>query len=382
MRIAHVLSSFGLGGQERMAVDLARAQRAAGHQLIAVSLAAPPEGPLALGFREVEIPAITVAKRRGFDITLPFRLARVFERENIEVVHTHNPQALIYGAPAGKLAGAVLVHTKHGRNPDTRRRRWLRRAAAELVDAYVAVSPSTAQVAREHRDSAEERLSVIENGIDLNAFTHGAGVRHAVRDELGIPRDAWVVGTIGRLAPEKDQKVLIEAMTPLLGPKRRLLIVGDGPERPALDALVEKLGVKAHVHFTGVRRDPARLLASFDVFALSSKTEGLPLVVLEAMAAALPVVSTDVGGIGDVIEHERSGFLVPPADVAKLESALGKLYRSPDLGRRIGLAARHAVRQSHSLTRMAGEYAALYAKVLRDREPVNSFRAAFFGVNP
>jgi glycosyltransferase involved in cell wall biosynthesis len=377
-----VLSSFGLGGQERMAVDLARAQRAAGHRVLAVSLAPPPEGPLGLSFREAGVEAITVAKRPGFDVTLPFRLARLFAREGVELVHTHNPQPLIYGAPAGKLAGAALVHTKHGRNPDTKRRRWLRRAAADLVDAYVAVSPSTAAVAREDRDAAEERLRVIENGIDVKAFTHGAAARHAVRDELGIPLDAWVVGTIGRLAPEKDQRMLIEAMAPLLGPKRRLLIVGEGPERPALEALVAKLEHVPYIHFTGVRRDPARLLAGFDVFALSSKTEGLPLVVLEAMAAALPVVSTDVGGIGDVIEHERTGFLVPAGNVAKLEHTLGKLYQSPDLGRRIGLAARHAVRQTHALERMANDYAVLYANVLGDRSPGLGFRAAFFGVNP
>jgi len=363
MRIAHVLSSFGLGGQERMAVDLARAQRAAGNDVLAVSLAPPPEGPLAAAFAAAGVEVVTVAKRAGFDATLPIRLARVFERKAVDVVHTHNPQPLIYGAPAAKLAGAALIHTKHGRNPDTARRRWLRRMAAKLVDAYVAVSPSTAAVAREFQDCAEDRLSVIENGIDVTIFTLGASVRHAVRDELGIPRDAWVVGTIGRLSPEKDQKTLIQAMVPQLDSKRRLLIVGDGPERNALGALVTTLGKTPFVHFTGVRHDPARLLAAFDVFALSSRTEGLPLVVLEAMAAALPVVSTDVGGIGDVIEHERTGFLVPPGDVAKLERALGKLYEKPDLGRRVGLAARHAVRRTHSVERMASEYAVLYRTV-------------------
>src|SRR6188474_2395130 len=136
MHIAHVLSSFGLGGQERMAVDLARAQRASGHRVMAVSLAPPPEGPLAETFLEAGVKALTVAKRPGFDVTLPIRLGQLFVREGVEVVHTHNPQPLIYGAPAGRLAGAALIHTKHGRNPDSLRRRLLRRAAAQLVDAY------------------------------------------------------------------------------------------------------------------------------------------------------------------------------------------------------------------------------------------------------
>jgi glycosyltransferase involved in cell wall biosynthesis len=115
------------------------------------------------------------------------------------------------------------------------------------------------------------------------------------------------------------------------------------------------------------RWSSARLLAAFDVFALSSATEGLPLVLLEAMAAALPVVSTDVGGIGDVIEHERNGFLVPRASMARFADELARLYRNPDLARKIGMTARHAVRSAYSLERMASDYAALYASA---REPM------------
>ena len=120
MHIAHVLSSFGLGGQERMAVDLARAQRAAGHQVHG-RVAGSATGRSARPRRSSKpgVKALTVAKRGGFDVTLPIRLGRLFAREGVEVVHTHNPQALIYGAPAGKLAGAALIHTKHGRNPDS-----------------------------------------------------------------------------------------------------------------------------------------------------------------------------------------------------------------------------------------------------------------------
>jgi glycosyltransferase involved in cell wall biosynthesis len=365
MHIAHVLSSFGLGGQERMAVDLARAQRASGHEVMAVSLAPPPEGPLAETFLEAGVKALTVAKRSGFDFTLPFRLGQLFSREGVDVVHTHNPQPLIYGAPAGKLAGAALIHTKHGRNPDTLRRRLIRRAAAELVDAYVAVSPSTAAVARENRDCDGARLHVIANGVDVTAFTLGAGVRCAVRGELGIPRNAWVVGTIGRLAPEKDQAALVRAMAPLLDEKHRLVIVGDGAERVALSELVRSLERGRYVHLTGMRSDPARLLASFDVFALSSCTEGLPLVLLEAMAAGLPVVSTDVGGIGDVIEHERTGFLVPRTSMTRFADELLRLYRNPDLARKVGMSARLAVKNAYSRERMASDYAALYASARR-----------------
>jgi glycosyltransferase involved in cell wall biosynthesis len=367
MRIAHVLSSFGMGGQERVAVDLARAQRAAGHDVMAVSLAPPPPGPHEKTFRDAGVETRTVAKGAGFDPGLALRLARTFKAERIDVVHTHNPQPLIYGAPAGRLAGAAVIHTKHGRNPDLARRRWLRRAAAELVDAYVAVSPDTALVARRNRDCDPKRLQVIQNGIDVEAFVPDPGARALVRSELGIPPGAWVVGTIGRLAKEKDHVSLVRAVEPLLSHERRLVIVGDGPERDALHELVGSIERGRFVHLTGARSDPARLLASFDVFAMSSQTEGLPLVLLEAMAAGLPVVSTDVGGIGDVVEHGRTGFLVRRGELARFAAELLRLNEEPALGREMGAAAVHVVREKHALAQMADTYLALYADALARR---------------
>ena len=143
MVIAHVLSSFDLGGQERVALDLARLQRKEGHTVLAVSLSPLPEGPGAEAFRGAGISATTIEKRQRLDPYLPFRLAAYLRREHVSVVHTHNPHALIYGAPAGRLASAVVIHSKHGLNPDRPRRLWLRRVAARFADAYVAVTPAT-----------------------------------------------------------------------------------------------------------------------------------------------------------------------------------------------------------------------------------------------
>ena len=140
MVICHVLSSFNLGGQERVASDLANLQRANGHRVLAVSLSNAPEGELADRFRAMGVEAFCVPKGPRFDPSLSMRLSKPLGRQRVEIVHTHNPHALVYGAPAGKLAGASVIHTKHGINPDLLRRIWLRRAAAGLVDAYVAVT--------------------------------------------------------------------------------------------------------------------------------------------------------------------------------------------------------------------------------------------------
>jgi glycosyltransferase involved in cell wall biosynthesis len=364
MIIAHVLSSFGLGGQEKVALDLATKQRGAGHFVVAVSLATPPEGPIAREFQRAGVRTETVAKGDGVDASLPMRLAALLRSERVDVVHTHNPHALIYGAPAAGLARAAIVHTKHGANPDVPRRRWLRRVASTLVDACVAVTPALAAVARRDQDCNPELLHVIPNGIDMQRFTPRAEARARIRAELGIPGDAWVVGTVGRLAPEKDQALLIDAMAPLLDERRQLVIVGDGGEREALRQRVNQTLRGAYVHLTGARDDVESMLAAFDVFALSSKTEGLPLVLLEAMATELPVISSAVGGIPDVVRHDSTGILFPSGDKNALTKELVRLFGSPELGKRIGTAGRLAVTETHSLERMFESYDALYRSVV------------------
>jgi len=363
--VAHVLSSFEQGGQERIAADLARLQRAAGYEVLAISIGPGPEGPLANGLRAAGVPARTVAKRGRVDPSLPLRLASHMRRHHVDVVHTHNPHALIYGAPAAWLTSAVAIHSKHGMNPDAPHRMWLRRAAASLVDAYVAVTPLLAARALAQRDCKSSRLHVISNGIDVAKFAPNVHERRRVRRELGIPDDAWVVGTVGRLAPEKDQGLLVDAMAPLLGQRRRLIIVGDGAERNALRARIANTPGGRYAVMLGKRDDVESLLAAFDAFALSSRTEGLPLVLLEAMAAGLPVVSTAVGGIPDLVMHGVTGLLCSPGDGAGLARELASLSADGLLSRRIADEGRTQVLRRHSLDRMAKEYGLLYERMLR-----------------
>jgi glycosyltransferase involved in cell wall biosynthesis len=287
----------------------------------------------------------------------------------VEIVHTHNPQPLIYGAPAARLAGARAVHTKHGANPDGGRRLLLRRAAARLCGAYVAVSETTAEVARQNREAPDAKLRTIPNGIDLDRFQPDGRERTAVRAELGIPEAAWVVGTVGRLAPEKDQLLLLSAMAPLLGPEHRLLIVGDGPERPRLEAAAAALGARTgFVFLAGAREDVPRLYQAMDLFALTSRTEGLPLVLPEAMAAALPVVATAVGGIPTVVEEGATGYLVPAGDERALQDRLSRLASDRRLGEDLGQRGRARALERYSAERMVREYLELYQALLK-KEP-------------
>jgi glycosyltransferase involved in cell wall biosynthesis len=366
IRIAHVLPSFHIGGQERVALDLARTHRSQGHDVVAFSIDRPPEGKLGEAFRAAGVPTRNVPKRGPrVDPTLVVRLALAFARDGIDLVHTHNPMALVYGAPAGKLARAAVVHTKHGENPEPHARRIrFRRAVSVFADAFVAVSPTTADSARESQDVQGNKLRVIPNGIDVTRFGTDDAARSAVRREFGIGDDAWVIGTVGRLASEKNQVLLVKALAGLLGERARLVIVGDGPEAGAIASAIAEAGSKPWVHLAGARADVPRFLAAFDVFALPSLSEGLPLVVLEAMASGLPVVASAVGGIPDVVEEGATGTLVPPADVDALRAGLVELASDRALAATLGARAREVARARYSLDTMARSYMDLYRHVL------------------
>jgi glycosyltransferase involved in cell wall biosynthesis len=357
--IVHVLSSYGVGGQERVALDLAIGQRARGHRVAVISLAPPPDGAMADEFREHGIAVDRVAKRGGLDATLVPRLAFALRRLGADIVHTHNPLPLIYGAPAARLVGAGAIHTKHGKNPGGRGQRALRRAAGRLVHAFVAVSDTTEAQAREQHDAPAGRLHVIANGIRLDRYAPDPEARAAIRVELGLG-DAWVVGTVGRLDANKNQALLVRAMGPLLSSDVRLVIVGDGASRADVDAEIAKLPDPRWVVMTGRRMDVPRLVHAFDVFALSSTTEGLPLVVPEAMAAGLPIVTTAVGGLPGVVDEGHTGLLVP-VDERAFGQALGRLIDDRALAKRLGTQAREVALARYSSDRMVDAYLALYA---------------------
>nr|MDQ3370001.1 glycosyltransferase [Myxococcota bacterium] len=214
--------------------------------------------------------------------------------------------------------------------------------------------------ARAQRDAPLARMHTIPNGIRLDRYAPDTEARAAVRVELGLG-DAWVVGHVGRLDAYKNQALLVRAMAPLLSSRVRLVIVGDGDARPEVEAAVAALPEPRWVVLAGRRMDVPRVVHAFDVFALSSKTEGLPLVVPEAMAAGLPIIATAVGGLPSVIEEGVTGLLVP-VDESALRAALAKLESHRELAKTMGQAARTSALARYSHDRMVDEYLRLYAQ--------------------
>jgi len=364
MRILHVSQTLGMGGQERLILNLSRELVARGHTVGVISLttggALRPE--LTDGDPPIEV--IDVTRRDGFDAAIVLRMARTLRRLRPDAVHTHNPAPMLYTAPAARAVGVrSVVHTKHGANIYGPRSLHAARVVARAVTAFVAVSEGTGETARIKERVPPRLLHVIPNGIPLAQFGADREARRRVRAELGVPDSAFVVGSVGRLAPEKDYPLLVASTAKLLGPDFRLVIVGEGSSRGEIEAAIAALGPERarFVTLTGVRRDVAACLAAFDVFTLTSKTEGLPLVIPEAMASSLPIVATSVGGLPSIVPASV-GVLAPHGDREGLERAFAGFYGDPARRERMGRDAYTHAHASFSLSTMTDRYEALYRR--------------------
>jgi glycosyltransferase involved in cell wall biosynthesis len=245
----------------------------------------------------------------------------------------------------------------------------LRRTAARFTDAFVAVSDTTAAFARDHRECAEHKLGVIRNGTDLSRFGRDPEARARLRAELGIAPDAWVVGTIGRFVAEKNHELLVRAAAPSLARGAHLVIAGGGVLEDEIRRAVGERQHRDRIHILGLRSDVPALLAAFDVFAISSRTEGLPIALIEAMASELPIVSTSVGGIPGVIDDGRTGLLVAPGDPAALGCALERVMTDASLAEMLAKRGRDVAVSELSAERMNADYLSLYDTVLQERRP-------------
>jgi glycosyltransferase involved in cell wall biosynthesis len=364
MRIVHVVLQLRMGGQERFILNLSRELATRGHDVSVISLSRGERGDLRPDFGP--IPVIDVTQGRSA-LSLFTRLAHTLRGLAPDVVHTHNPSPLIYGAPAARAALVRrVVHTKHGANNYSTTSLALARFATRTLTAFVSVSDGTAETARTRERPPAGIAHIIPNGVPLEQFGADPTARGRVRAELGIPGGAVVIGSVGRLVEEKDYPLLVEAIAPLLGggdAGTHLVLVGEGGHRSAIEAAVAKhvrSAARPFVHMTGARSDVASLFAALDLFVLSSRTEGLPLVVPEAMASSLPVVATAVGGLPGIVPPEV-GRLVPHGDAVALRRAIEELARSPEKRRALGTAARAYAHERFSLARMTTAYERLYS---------------------
>jgi glycosyltransferase involved in cell wall biosynthesis len=293
------------------------------------------------------------------------RLSVFMRRFRPTVVNPHLFRSTAVAAPLARWHGARVVETYHGR--EAWRHSFLPdRLVSRLLDRVIAVSEAARTFLIRGKGYAAAKITVVPNGRDLSVFTPGHA-RDAVRKELGLDRAAPRVGVVGRLEPQKGHVYLLQAWPSVARefPDARLLLVGDGGLRQALQAQARAAGVADSVLFAGFRADVPRLLDALDILCLPSLFEGMPLTVIEGAAMARPVVATAVDGTPEVVRHGRTGCLVPPADPSALASALLALLRDPDGARRMGQAARDWARLHFDLDRQVAATAHVYRSLAR-----------------
>ncbi len=364
MEIVHFVENLDRGGLERTVVDLIASQREAGHQCRVICL-------FKLGLLAKELLASGVrvdacGKRPGLDLRA-LRRARALIRQSPDaVLHTHNAMAHYYAVIASLgLPLKCRINTRHGMGGRSKsgRQEWIYRQSMRFTDYTVAVCEAArARFAAEGVAPRRGLLSV-PNGIRLDRFKPASAAgRQALAAELGWPEGSRIIGTVGRLQPVKDHALLLRAFAKvrMQVPEAVLAIVGDGPLRGALETQAGQAGLSDAVRFLGDRHDVPRLLTGMDVFALSSASEGYSIALLEACAAGLPIVATDVGGNREIVHDGINGRLVPAADVAALATALIALLRGGDEAGRMGRAGQAWAQAEASFRTMAERYHGLY----------------------
>ncbi len=304
------------------------------------------------------------------------RLAARFRRTRPDIVHTHSSKAGIVGRVAARLAGVpVVIQTAHGwgfhaEQSFAERNLFiaLERACAPLADALVVVAEPNRGLGLELGIGRPEQYHLIRSGIELEQYRNDPAAGRAIRAELGLPAGAFVFGAVGRLSDQKAPQDAMAAFARIAArhPASCFVFVGDGPLRGAVEAQARAAGLADRVRFPGLRRDVGAFLSAFDVFVLSSRWEGLPRVVPQAMAAGLPVVATAVDGTPEAVAEGVSGHLVPPGDVEGLARRMDELAGDPARARALGQGGLARV-DEFSARRMVDQLAALYTRLAVER---------------
>jgi len=328
------------------------------------------DGPIADEIRGLGIPVIDLGMTAKWRLDAFWRLYRLLRRERPTILHTWMFHANVPGRVLGRLAGVPIIITwRHSINIGGALREFINRWTAQLDDRIVATCELVRQVEIERARVSSDKVITIYNGIDVQGYSASPLAAARVRQTFNVPADALLMGTVGRLHRAKGLADLLAALAQVREriPTVRLLLVGDGELRGELEAQTQSLGLSSVVTFAGIRADVPEILAALDIFVLPSLWEGMPLVLLEAMAASLPVVVTAVGGTPEVVVDGVTGLLVPPRDPAALAQAIIRLLRDPDLRRRMGRAGRRQIEQHFAIGETVRQVEALYEALLREK---------------
>ena len=373
LRVLHVFNHLGMGGTELTALRVIANLGNDEFEHVLCPLKGCDSELVARRSpgSQVVIPA---GGSNGFQFMTP-RLAKVMKEVKPHIVHSRNRGA-VEALPAARLAGVpIAIHSEHGYEITNvqglpLKQRLLRRAVYPLADALVTVSHELRTYHARQAWISADRIRVIENGIDTQLFAPKRGMLASFREEIGIPQNRFVVGTVGRVVAIKGQKVLLKAIELLAnrGVDIHAVIAGTGPELDALrQSVAESPVMSGRVSFVGAVQNVCEILNAMDTFVLPSLSEGMSNTLIEAMACGLPVLASRVGGNPEVVEENCSGLLFEPGDAEGISNLLYGLWSDPDRREILGIQARRRAVERFEMARMVEDYRKLYRGLARKR---------------
>ena len=372
--VMHLVYRFDIGGLENGMVNLINRlpEDSFRHVVVALTEVVPD---FARRIHRKDVEYLSLHKAPGHGIKLYLRLLMLFRRWRPAIVHTRNLAALEMQVPAWLARVPVRIHGEHGRDVSdldgtSLRYQRLRRLYAPFVGRYVALSQDLAGYLSGPVGITAARIDQIYNGVDTSRFTPAATGPAPIAGCPFVAPAHWLVGTVGRMQTVKNQTLLARAFAralaiePALHDRARLVLVGDGPLRAQVQAMLGESGLADLAWLPGERDDVADVMRGLNCFVLPSLAEGISNTILEAMATGLPVIATDVGGNAELVEHQRTGCIVPSSDEEAMAHALVRMYKDPLGSAAMAAAARGEVLRRFSLESMVSAYQDLYDRQL------------------
>lgn len=373
--IVHLTYALDFGGLETLLVDSINRMPADKYRHAIVCLTSYTEFAQKITQPGVEIYALH--KAPGLGLGTHVKLWQLLRKLRPTILHTYNRSAVEYAVTATLAGVPIRIHAEHGRDaadPEGKNRKHnaVRRLLIPFIDCQVPVSLDLQRWLKTVVGVPDRKNRLINNGVDTDQFKPCAGGSLAT-PMWDVPPGSFVIGTVARLQDVKNHAGLIDAFIKLQArlpearARLRLVIVGDGPLRTSIAEKIAAAGIADVVWLPGARTDIAQIMQTFSVFALSSIAEGMPVTLLEAMATGLPIVSTSVGGIPDLVLENSTGQLVPPNDPDAMAGAMAAYVNQPELARQHGRAGRERIQRHYSIDAMLSGYIGLYDALRRTK---------------
>jgi len=363
INLLQIVNGFAIGGAEKNLLELVRLIDRKKYRVVICSVG--QGGPLQREFEALGFNVYVVTKKHRLGVSQVFKVAKIMRDERIDIVQMTLFYAEIIGILAALLAKIkirisweVYTHSKKFRH------RLAYRLIYKLVNCVVAVSDETRKTIINDRNLDVKKAITVHYGVDFNKFNASNGRSTKANHKLN--HNNKIIGVVARLTDQKGHIYLIKAAPEIIKkfPTVKFVFVGDGPLRDSLKAEIEKLGLSCYFEFLGFRNEVNELLNSFDIFVLPSLFEGLPNVLLEAMACAKPIVATSVAGVPEVVVDGFTGFLVPPQNPEGLAKRISDLLANDELSVKMGKAGRKRIENNFSLKTQVDNFQALYSKLL------------------